>query len=167
MRLGIDGLRRGAFALVFGAALVAGAGATANAQGGRHQEKDALKGHQRQERAYAGNSHATRDHQRAERDRLRYEQRLEHNGYPVAHGQYNNGGNYGNTPYNNGQAHTSSGYYGNNGGYYGSGPYYGAGRPNGGYYGNGRYYGNNRYSRPHRDSRNPVRRGVHHALGGH
>lgn len=164
MRLGICGLRRGAFALVFGAALVAGAGATANAQGSRHQERDALKGHQRQERTYAGNSHATRDHQRAERDRLRYEQRLEHNGYPAAHGQYNNGGYYGNSPYNNnggyygggapynnGHAHRNNGYYGNNSGYYG----------------NGGYNGNNGYYRPHRDSRNPVRRGIHHALGGH
>lgn len=89
-------LKRGAFALVFGAVMFVGASATANAQGHsqRHERND-LRDHQRQERAYNGNGHQTRDHQRLERDQLRYEQRAEHNGYAVGHGQnngyYNNG----------------------------------------------------------------------------
>lgn len=129
-------LKRGAVALAFGAVMVAGAGVTANAQGhGRGHERRDLQRHQRQERSYYGNSHATRDHQSAERY-----------GNAAGHGRnggYYNGGSYGGSvPYNNGHA-------------------------NGGYYGNGRSYGNNGYSRPHRDSRNPVRRAIHHARGGH
>lgn len=172
-------LKRGAFALVFGAAMLFGAGATANAQGhSQKQERRDLKYHQQQERSYNGNNHATRDHQRAERDQLKNEQHAERNGY----GQYNNGGYYGgNTTYNNGHApsnggYNNGGYYGNNAPYnnshghsnsgsYGNAPYYGNG---GGYYGNAPYYGNNGgYNRPHRDSRNPIRRAVHHARGGH
>ena len=156
-------LHRTAFALVFGSAMLVGTSATANAQGdSRHHERDDLKDHQRQERRYNGNDHQTRDHQRLERDQLKYEQRLEHNGYPVTHGQYNNG-SY-NNGHNNG-GYNNSGYYGNNGrsnnGYYGYDPYYNNRRSNSGYYGNNGYY------RPHRDSRNPIRRAIHHALGGH
>lgn len=166
-------LKSGAFALVFGSAMLVGASATANAQGdSRHHERDDLKDHQRQERSYEGNNHQTRDHQRLERDQLKYEQRLEHNGYPVTHAQsnhggYNNNGYYGNVPYNNGHGRNNSGYYGNNSGYYGNDPYYNNGHSHGGYYGNNRSYGNNGYYRPHRDSRNPIRRAIHHALGGH
>ena len=158
------------FAL-FAAALLVGAGTTVNAQGHsqKHEKRD-LKEHQRQERRYYGNDHQVRDHQRPERDRLKYEQRAEHNGYSVGHGQYNNNGYYGNGSYNN------NGYYRrNNTGYYD--PYYNNGRSNSVYYGydpyynngrsNGRYYGNSQYNRPHRDSRNPIRRAIHHARGGH
>lgn len=171
-------LKRGAFALVFGAAMLFGAGATANAQGhSQKQERRDLKYHQQQERSYNGNNHATRDHQRAERDQLKNEQHAERNGY----GQYNNGGYYGgNTTYNRGHAPSNGGY--NNGGYYGTAPYNNNhGHSNsgnygnapyygnrGGNYGNAPYYGNNGgYSRPHRDSRNPIRRAIHHARGGH
>lgn len=178
-------LKRGAFGLVFGAAMLVGAGATANAQGhSQNHERRDLKDHQRQERRYNGNDHQTRDHQRLERDQLKYEQRLEHNGSAVQHGQNNNGyynGSYNNGHYNNG-GYSNPGYYGNNSGYYGNDPYYNNGHSNNGYYRSDPYYnsrrsnsgyygnrghGNSRYNRPHRDSRNPVRRAIHHARGRH
>ncbi len=61
-------------------------------------------------------------------------------------------------------------YYGNNpctnNGYYNNYPNYGNNcNYNNGYNNNGYY--NNRYSRPHIDSRNSFRRGLHHLLGGH
>ena len=166
-------LTSSAFAL-FAAAMLAGAGTTANAQGhSKNHEKRDLKEHQRQERRYYGNDRPVRDHQRLERDRLKYEQRAEHNGYSVGHGQYNNNGYYGNG--NNGYyRRNNTGYYDpyyNNGrsnsGYYGYDPYYNNRRSNSGYYGNNGYYGNTGYNRPHRDSRNPIRRAIHHARGGH
>jgi hypothetical protein len=172
-------LKRGAFGLIFGA-MVVGAGAAANAQGDsqKHERRD-LKDHQRQERRYNGNDHQTRDHQRLERDQLKYEQRLEHNGAAVQHGQNNNGyynGGYNNGHYNN-SGYNNRGNYGNNSGYYGNDPYYNNGHSNNGSYrndpyynnrrSNGSYYGNGRYNRPHRDSRNPIRRAIHHARGRH
>ena len=159
---------------LFAAVILIGSGTTANAQGHskKHEKRD-LKEHQRQERRYYGNNHQLRDHQRLERDRLKYEQRAEHNGYYVDHGQYDNG-YYGNRSYNNGYYRNNSGYYDpyynnrrSNSGYYGYDPYYYNRRSNSGYYGNNGYYRNNRYSRPHRDSRNPIRRAIHHARGGH
>ena len=89
--------------------------ATSFAQGHSqsHERRD-LKDHQRQERYYNGNSYATRDHQRAERDQLKHEQRAERRGGYYNNGYYNNGGYYGNS-------HSNNGYY-NNG--HGSGRYY-------------------------------------------
>jgi hypothetical protein len=162
-----------AFAVVFGASMLIGASATVNAQSHEKQEKRDLKQHQRQERAYYGNNHQTKDHQRMERDRLKYEQRAEHNGNAVGHGQYNNNG-YGNGTYNNdGYYRNNQGYdpyYSNgrsNNGYYGNDPYYNNGRSNSGYYGNDGSYGNRQNNQRHRDSRNPIRRAIHHARGGH
>ena len=77
--------------LVFGAALVLGAGTTAYAQGGhdhrkqekraekRHQkaEKEALKRHQRDEREHYGNDREVREHQRQEREELKRHRRDE------------------------------------------------------------------------------------------
>jgi len=108
--------------------------ATSFAQGHSqgHERRD-LKDHQRQERYYNGNGHGTRDHQRAERDQLRHEQRDERRG-----GYYNNGGYYGNGHSNNGyynNGHSNGGYY--NGGYSNNG-YYNGGHSNGSYYNNGR-----------------------------
>jgi hypothetical protein len=116
-----------------------------------HERRD-LKDHQRQERYYGGNGYATRDHQSAERDQLKHEQRAERNG-----GYYNNGG-YNNGSYNNGgYGHANNGNY-NNGGYYN-----GNGHANNGYYNNGGYYNGRR---PHYDSGSFGNR-LHHAFGGH
>lgn len=166
-------LTTGAF-MLFAAATLVGAGTTVNAQGHsqKHEKRD-LKEHQRQERRYYGNNRQTKAHQRLERDRLKYEQRAERNGYYLGHDQYNNG-YHGNGSYNNGYYRNNSGYYDpyynnrqSNSGYYGYDPYYNNGRSNSGYYGNNGYYRSNGYDRPHRDSRNPIRRSIHHARGGH
>lgn len=120
-----------------------------------HERRD-LKDHQRQERYYEGNGHATRDHQRAERDQLRHEQRDERRG-----GYYNSGGYYGNGHSNNGRS--NGGYY--NDGYsnndHGNGSYY-----NDGYYNNGRSNGSYYTRRRHYDSGSFGNR-LHHAFGGH
>lgn len=172
MNFKIKRLMHCAFALMFGVAMLVAAGVTANAQGySQKQENRDLKAHQRMERDYYGNNGQTRNHQRLERDRLKYEQRLERNGYPVRHDQYGNGsynngyynggynnGGYYNGGYSNG-GYNNGGYSGNNRGNYGYDPYYNSRRSNDSYYGNNGYY--------HRDSRNPIRRGIHHALGGH
>ena len=153
--------KRLVFAFTFAVAMLLGVTSTANAQG-RHQkhERRDLKSHQRMERDYYGNSGQIRSHQRLERDQLKYEQRLERNGYGVRHGQHNNRGYYNNGYYN-------GGYYGNNSGYYNTRRH-----SNSGYYSNQNYYGNNGYysnrgNYYHRDSRNPIRRIIHHARGGH
>lgn len=132
-------------ALVFGAALVSGAGSAAQAQGqydpyyggGRshqkqekraekqHQkaDKEALKQHQREERGYYGNDSATREHQRQEREQEKYHRRSEEQ-QRKAHqrderGGYNNGGYYGNGGYYDPYGRQSGGY--GNGGYSGNG----------------------------------------------
>ena len=170
--------KRLAFAFTFAVAMLLGVTSTANAQGHQKHERRDLKSHQRMERDYYGNNGQIRSHQRLERDQLKYEQRLERNGYGVRHGQYNNRGYNNNGYYNNG--YYNGGYYGNNSGYYGSDPYYNNSQrhsnnryySNRGYYGNNIYNGNNGYygnrgNYYHRDSRNPIRRIIHHALGGH
>lgn len=141
-------LKRTAAMFFLVAASLLAMSATSFAQGHsqRHERRD-LKDHQRQERYYYGNDHATRDHQRAERDQLKHEQRAERSG-----GYYNNGGYYGN-------GHSNDGYY-NNGGYYSNG------HSNGGYYNGG--HGNSGYytRRRHYDSGSFGNR-LHHAFGGH
>jgi hypothetical protein len=134
--------------------------ATSFAQGHSqsHERRD-LKDHQRQERYYDGNSYATRDHQAAERDQLKYEQRAERRGGYYNNGYYN-GGYYSNGHSNNG--YYNDGYY-NNG--HGNGGYNNGGYYNGGYnggHGNGSYY----TRRPHYDSGSFGNR-LHHAFGGH
>lgn len=138
------------FVLMTASLLVMSATSFAQGHSQGHERRD-LKDHQRQERYYSGNGHATRDHQRAERDQLRHEQRDERRG-----GYYNNGGYYGN-------GHSSNGYYNNghsnnggyrNGGYY-NGAYYG-GHGNGGYYTRRRHYDSGSF-----------RNRLHHASGGH
>jgi hypothetical protein len=135
--------------------------ATSFAQGHSqsHERRD-LKDHQRQERYYNGNSYATRDHQRAERDQLKHEQRAERRGGYYNNGYYNNGGYYGNSHSNNG--YYNDGYY-NNG--HGNGSYNNGGYYNGSYYGG---HGNSSYytRRPHYDSGSFGNR-LHHAFGGH
>ncbi len=81
--------------------------------------------------------HDLRDHQRQERHQLKDQHRYQNNGY------------YGNNGYNN------NGYYGKHG-YYTNDPYY-----------NRNNYGNPRYYTPHFDSRNGIKRGLHHLFGGH
>jgi hypothetical protein len=140
MSLKIKALKRAAGALLFGAALLLGTSAVAKAQGHSqsHERRD-LKDHQRQERYVYGNNGSTRNHQSQERGQLKYEQRAERSGY---YNNSHNGGYYGNGQYNNGHS-------------------------NGGYYNNGHSNGNGGYYAPHYDSRNPVRRALHHASGGH
>jgi hypothetical protein len=100
------------FALATASLLVLTATSFAQRHSQGHERRD-LKDHQRQERYYYGNDHATRDHQRAERDQLKHEQRDERRG-SYNGGYYNNGGYYG-------SGHSNNGYY-NNG--HGSGRYY-------------------------------------------
>lgn len=115
-----------------------------------HERRD-LKDHQRQERYY-DNGYATRDHQRAERDLFKHEQRDERRGGYNNNGGYYDNGHSNNGNYNNG--HSNGGYY--NGGYPNNG-YYNGGHNNGGYYNNGRR---------HYDSGSVGNR-LHHAFGGH
>lgn len=165
--------------LVLGAAMLVGTSATSFAQGhNQGQERRVLKDHQRQERYNNGNDHQTRDHQKQERDQLKNEQHIERNS------GYSNNGSYYDPRYNNGgyyrNGHANNGYYNNgrnNGSYnngHSNGGYYGGGQNNGGYY--DPRYSNGGYSDPrynnggyygHRDSRSRIRRGIHHALGGH
>ena len=135
MRLNFKVIKRSAVALGFGAFLLLGAGATANAQEHHRSHGGAGFGHySNYGSSYYGNDHAMRD---------RYQHSQRHGGYrSYGYGSY--------SPY------ASGGYYypNYNNGYYGG--YYNGG----GYYNNYGYYG-------HRDSRNPVKRFFHHALGGH
>ena len=119
MRLNFKVIKRSAVALGFGAFLLLGAGATANAQEHHRSHGGAGFGHySNYGSSYYGNDHAMRD---------QYQHSQRHGGYrSYGYGSY--------SPY------ASGGYY----------------YPN---YNNG-YYG-------HRDSRNPVKRFFHHALGGH
>lgn len=145
MRLkNISQLKRAAVMIMFAAVIVIFGNATSFAQDhSQRQERHVLKDHQRAERNY-DNGYGARDHRRQERRELKYEQRNERR-------VYNNGG------YNN-----NGGYYGNGGGYNNGGydPYY-----NNRGYNNGGYNNNRGYN--HRDSRNPVKRGIHHVFGGH
>ena len=150
MKFSSKAFKRSVVALGFGVFVLLGTGATANAQS-HHQsnERRDLAQHQWQERAYYGNSHAVRDHQYQERYRERRHEQIER--YSNGYGRYGYGGYA-----NNGTGYYGSRGYYNNNGYYGNNGYY-----NGGNYSNyGGYYG-------HRDSRNPVKRFFHHALGGH
>ena len=142
------------FVLATASLLIMSATSFAQGHDQGHERRD-LKDHQRQERYYDGNDHATRDHQRAERDQLKHEQRDERRG-GYDNGYFNNGGYYNNGHSNNGgyydNSHSNGGY--NNGGYYNDG--YNGGHGNGGYY----------TRRPHYDSGSFGNR-LHHAFGGH
>jgi len=102
-------LLKRAFAFGLGTAVLLLRVATAMAQDySQKQEKRDLKRHQKMERQYYGNSRELKEHQKMEQKQLKYEQRLERQGYYVRHQQYNNGydPNYDNR-----------GYYGNYGYY--------------------------------------------------
>jgi len=123
-----------AFAFVLGTAVVLLGVATATAQDfPQNQEKRDLKRHQQMEREYYGNSRELKRHQKMEREQLKYEQRLERQGYYVQHQQYNNGYD----PYNNNRDYYR--YDPNNNRTY-----------NGGYYGNSGYYDKHGHWHPYR-----------------
>lgn len=91
MKLALGTLKRGALGLAFGAALLVGAGATANAQHGSYG-------------GYQNNGHAQRDAQHERRDVRREpnHQRDHRNNSYYNWGGYNNNNGYYNNGYNNG-----------------------------------------------------------------
>jgi hypothetical protein len=140
-----------------GAALLAFGGGTAYAQAhDQRHEKHEFKDHQKMERGIYGNS-AVRDHQRAEKNVFKNQERAERSGY-YGTPYYGENGGYGYPPYGQSQypsAH-SHGYPWGHGGYSYPNP--------GGYYGNGypSGHGGHRYPSGHTGSSGSYYPGQYH-----